>query len=86
MRTEILTQFLTFYNEIWIYEFYHETNCQAAIQIFPDYTLHVKINASRSAGKMMLTSFFSTSVDTTATTLEAQHTETTQWYTIICLS
>jgi hypothetical protein len=55
--------------EIWIYEFYHGINCQPAIQIFPDYTLHMKVKWPRSVGKKMPTSFFSTSVHMTATTL-----------------
>lgn len=67
-------------DETWVYQFEPEKKQQSQVWMFPGDQLPVKSRRTRSCGKQMVLTFFSSGGHVSTSVLEGQRTVNSQWY------
>lgn len=72
-------------DESWIYQYDPETKCQSTVWLFQNEPTPTKVKRSRSAGKILIASYFTLSGYLVSISLRNQSSINAEWYTTKCL-
>lgn len=73
-------------DETWIYQFEPERKQQSQVWLFPDEQLPVKSRRTRSSGKQMVLTFFSSAGAVSTSILQERRTVNAEWYCTVGLA